>query len=99
MPPPLVCRGIEYVGIAWVEVHLIHAGVFVDMEYPLPGLSSIRGVVESAVAARSPEGTLCSHPDDIRILWMNDDSRDVLTFLQAHVGPTRAGIVADMTEA
>ena len=83
----LVARGVEHVGVARVEQHLVDPGVFVDLEHALPALTAVEGFVQSAVPTGQPERPLRRHVDDVRVSWIDDDLADMLGLLEADVVP------------
>ena len=58
VPPSLIGRGVEHVGIARIEHDVGHPGVLADRRGGLPGLAAVGGLVQSAVAARASRAVL-----------------------------------------
>ena len=79
--------GVEHVGIAGIHVHLVDAGVLVDLEDAIPGRAPVARAVEAAVAAGTPQRALGGHVDRVGIRRVHQDAADVAGVLQAHVLP------------
>jgi len=90
--PPLVGRRVQDGGVAGVHDHVHDAGVLVDLQDQLPGLASVVGPVEPAVAPGTPEGAHGGHVDDIPVGRMYQDLADVHRLLQADVLPVLAAV-------
>ncbi len=67
---PLVGDRVQGVRIARVVQHIRDARVLADVQDQLPGLAAVGGLVETAIAARSPQGTLSCYVDHV---WNHAD--------------------------
>ena len=90
VPPALVGRRQDGVGVGGVEPDLGDPGVVGDVEDPLPGGAAVDRAIEAAIAAGAPQRTLRRHPDNVGVARVDDDVADVLRLLEAHPGPRRS---------
>ena len=87
-------RGVEHVGVPGVDGDVGDARPLPRPEDLRPRLPAVRRLEEAAVAALRPERPLRGHPDDVRLLRVHDDLRDVLRVPEAQVLPARAAVTA-----
>ena len=87
-------RGVEDVGVPGVERDVGDARPLPRPEDLRPRLPAVRRLEEPAVAALRPQRPLRRHPDDVGVLRMHDDLRDVLRVPEAEVLPARARVAA-----
>ena len=87
MAAALISGGIDRVGIVGVDRNIGEAGVLAYVQDLLPGLASVRRLVEAAIATGRPERTFRGDEDGVAVLRTDRDSTDVLRVLQANVGP------------
>jgi hypothetical protein len=90
----LVGGGVDEIRVAGVEPHLGESGVVGDVEDALPGCAAVGGLVDTAVAAGSPQGPHGRDVDDVGVLRMHLDAADVLGFTEPHVLPRLAAVHA-----
>jgi hypothetical protein len=62
----------------------------------LPGAPAVGGLEDAAVPALRPQRSLGRHPDHVGVLGVDDDPRDVLGVLQAHVLPVGPAVPASV---
>jgi len=87
----ITCRD-EHVGIAWINHDVGYAGVVADREDLVPGPAAVGRFVKTAIAAGSPERTLCGDVDDVAIARIDDDAPDMFGALQTNLLPRFAGV-------
>ena len=73
-------------------MHLGDTGVFRSLKRLAPGLAGIAGDKQTAIATGRPQRALRGNPDHIGITRIDDNLRDVLGLLEAHVLPGGAAI-------
>ena len=89
---PLVGGGQDRVGIVRLQFDVNHAGLVVDVEYLLPRLAAVGGLVEPAGLVRPPEPPERSNVDDVRISGVNHDSARLKSLVEPHVFPGLAAV-------
>ncbi len=93
VPAALVGRGVEDVRLARVHEDVRDPRVLGDLEDLRPGLAAVRGLVEPAVPARRPEGSLACRVDDLGVARVDEDLGDVLRRLEPHVLPGSTAVL------
>ena len=92
LPPPLVRRREQGVGVGRVHHDVDEAGVVVDELRVGPGLAAVAGLVEAALRVGPEEVPDRGDVDDVGILGMDDHAADRLGFLQPDILEGLAGV-------
>src|SRR5688572_7700747 len=80
-------RGDEHVRIAWIELHVVHAGPVVYVEDSSPRRAAIRRFVQATLATLAPERTLRRDVHNVGVAGVDEDAADMFAFLEADVLP------------
>src|SRR5262249_47054709 len=91
-PPPLISCRVEDLMIGRIHHQIIPAGVIVDLQYLLPRSAAIAGLVDTSLAARTPEATRNRDKDDILVPRIDGDAADVAGGAEAHVCITLSAV-------
>ncbi len=94
MPSALLRRSIKHIGIARIEDHVVHPGIFTDLQDLFPGLSPVGRLVQPAVTARTPDRTFCGHIDHVGIPGIDQHFPDLPRVFQPHVLPALSPVDA-----
>src|SRR5262249_32982744 len=92
VPPSLIRRSQEDVGIARVQGDIGDAGVFADVEDEVPGLAAVGRLVKAAVTSWAPKRSLGGDVDRVRIAGIDQDLPDVFRVFEADVFPRLAAV-------
>src|SRR4030095_1212860 len=89
---PLIRRGVEDFGVAWIHHDVGRAGVGIDEERLAPGAAGVRGFGDAARGVGGPEVADRGDVGDVRIGGIEHDASDRARVVQAEVGPRAAGV-------
>src|SRR5260370_37194668 len=93
MPAALVGSSNENVRATWIEDHIGDAGVVADIKNALPGFAAVGSFVKAPVASRTPQRSLASDINRVRIARVDDNLADVLRSFEANVFPTLSAVL------
>ena len=80
-------RGVNDVGIGWIENEIECARRIAAKENFPPALSAIGGLEDSALGVRTPNVSERGNVDDVRILWTDADASDLPGVSESDVLP------------
>src|SRR5437870_324680 len=84
-PPPIPQAGVDDVGVFRIEFKIGSAGVLVLRQHLLERASAIRRPEDAALSIRSVRMSEDCDEQAIRVAWVNDDHRDLLSVAQAEM--------------
>lgn len=85
--------GIEDGGVARLHDQVAGAGLFVDEQRTLPGLSAVGRLVDTTFGVGTEKMAHDGHPYDVGVAGMDDDADDMPSVAQAEVTPSPAGVI------
>ena len=85
-------RGVQYPRVGHIHRQLGGTCFVVDEENVLPRHAAVHGLVYPALRRMAVQSALSRDKDDVRVLRVDDDPRDVLRFVEPHLLPRLAGV-------
>ena len=76
----------------WIQREISRAGICTLKQHVFPGLTAVSGAEYATVLVRAKGMPQGRYIDDVRVVWMDTNTRDVACILQPEMHPGLAAI-------